>query len=118
MDVLETTRKRLAFCLNQHRKGVTGYLPDIEYYQAVLERLDPPMDLTLNQKTLKVESWAPDEGGSWARAMRVPRGVKITHLPTGIVVMCASERSQYRNRDLALKQLQERLSTHVPRKPS
>ncbi|MEE8336133.1 MAG: peptide chain release factor-like protein [Candidatus Neomarinimicrobiota bacterium] len=36
--------------------------------------------------------------------------VRITHLPTGIVVTCQDERSQYRNKQICLKRLQEKLN--------
>lgn len=39
-------------------------------------------------------------------------GVKIVHIPTGIVVVCDSARHQYLNRELALKQLVAKLAEH------
>jgi len=40
----------------------------------------------------------------------VPVGIKVTHIPTGIFVVCDTERTQLKNRDLAVKQLIEKLS--------
>jgi protein subunit release factor A len=39
-------------------------------------------------------------------------GVRLTHLPTGIVVLSRSERSQHRNRALALERLRKKLAAH------
>lgn len=61
----------------------------------------------LNSADLLVESWPPDPGG-----MRVymPRGVKITHKPTGITATCDVLRSQHANRHEALRVITAHLS--------
>ena len=43
--------------------------------------------------------------------------VRLTHLPTGIVVLARERRSQHRNRQIALARLRERLQKHLARKP-
>lgn len=48
---------------------------------------------------LRVEAWPMQQGGM---KVGLPRGVKITHIPTGHVCACKSERSQHKNRDIAL----------------
>lgn len=48
------------------------------------------------------EMWPPDQGGMRSY---MPRGVKVTHKPTGITVTCEHERSQHKNRDTAIRAL-------------
>lgn len=59
--------------------------------------------MALNAADLRIESWPPTP----TRGMLVgmPKGVQITHKPTGISTVCDSERSQHLNRDKALEQL-------------
>ena len=47
---------------------------------------------------LLVETYNPNPGGQQAG---VRTGVKITHLPTGLIAICETERSQHRNRQIA-----------------
>lgn len=44
-------------------------------------------------------------------------GVRLTHLPTGITAVARDERSQHRNRQLALRRLREKLEEHATVKP-
>lgn len=61
---------------------------------------------SLDLNDLELSAWPPDPGG-----MRVydPRGVKLTHKPSGITVICNHERSQHRNREAALAGLEATL---------
>lgn len=61
---------------------------------------------------LRVELWPPTP----ARGMLVPRinqGVKVTHLPTGLAVVCEEHRAMHHNRNTALAQLAELLKARA-----
>jgi peptide chain release factor 2 len=59
----------------------------------------------VNPSDIIITGWSSVEQGSWS--LRVPDGIQIVHIPTGKVVTCESERSQHRNRHLALLELSE-----------
>ena len=56
----------------------------------------PPSDLL-------VEAWSPRPPGG--QQVGINTGVKITHLPTGLIAICDSHRSQHRNKKVAVDML-------------
>ena len=74
----------------------------------VMPEAQAGVDVKIEPEDLKVEVFR-SSGPGGQHMQKTSSAVRLTHLPTGLAVSCQSERSQYRNKDIAMKILQSRL---------